>query len=92
MPRPYGAKTSISDIDLLRANNIRLFIKKNNITLNKIRVKLGIRNSSIYYFMQNKTNLVYWLCDIEKFLKEEYNYEIPTTNRNNPNQNIARCS
>lgn len=85
MPRTKGAKTSISDIDLFRANNIRLFIKKNNITLNKIRVKLGIRNSCIYYFMQNKTNLVYWLWDIEKFLKEEYNYDLPTPHSNNPN-------
>lgn len=85
MPRTYGAKTAISDFDLLRANKIRLFIKKNNITLNKIRVKLGIRNSCIYYFMQNKTNLVYWLCDIENFLKEEYNYDLPTSNSNNQN-------
>ena len=85
MPRTKGAKTSISDFDLLRANNIRLFIKKNNINLNKIRVKLGIRNSCIYYFMQNKTNLVYWLLDIEKFLKEEYNYDLPATHHNNTN-------
>jgi hypothetical protein len=83
MPRTKGAKQKILDFELQHANELRLFIKQNNINLNQLRKYLLIRNSIIYNFMAEKTNLETWLWDIEIILKKYYNYEIPTTNLHN---------
>ncbi len=83
MPRNYDAKQKTLDFELQHANELRLFIKQNNINLNQLRKYLLIRNSIIYNFMAEKTNLETWLWDIEIILKKYYNYEIPTTNLHN---------
>lgn len=85
MPRTYGAKQKTLDFELQHANELRLFIKQNNINLNQLRKYLLVRNSIIYNFMAEKTHLESWLWDIEIILRKYYNYDIPTTNSNNQN-------
>ena len=67
--RKIGSKQKISQKDIELANHIRWFIKENDINLNVLRSKLGMQNSSIYYFIKGKTNLVNWLPT----LKEVFN-------------------
>jgi len=67
--RKVGSKQQISQKEIELANHIRWFIKENDINLNVLRSKLGMQNSCIYYFMQEKTNLVNWLPT----LKEVFN-------------------
>ncbi len=85
MPRTYGAKQKTLDFELQHANELRLFIKQNNINLNQLRKYLLVRNSIIYNFMAEKTNLESWLWDVEIVLRKYYNYDLPTNNRNYPN-------
>ena len=66
--RPKGSKQIISNENIIRANNIRNYITENNINVTNLRTKLGIKNSCLYYFMQNKTQLESWLKEIEFIL------------------------
>jgi hypothetical protein len=67
--RKKGSIQKISQKDIELANHIRWFIKENDINLNVLRSQLGIKNSCIYYFMKEKTNLINWLPK----LKEVFN-------------------
>jgi hypothetical protein len=66
--RKKGYKNGITNEELELANELRFYIKNNNINLNLLRHKIDMRNSCIYYFMQEKTNLVSWLARIEEIL------------------------
>lgn len=68
--RKKGSKQKVSQKDIELANELRCFIKDNNLNLNIIRTKLGLRNSCIYYFMKEKTNLVSWLPRIKEILTQ----------------------
>ena len=50
--RTKGAKGKVDFNDLKLANDVRCYIKKNDINLNVLTHRLGMRNSCIYYFMQ----------------------------------------
>jgi hypothetical protein len=65
--RKKGSKEKISQKDIELANHIRWFIKENDINLNVLRSKLGIQNSSIYYFMKTP------LCILVQ-IKFKYSY------------------
>ena len=88
--RKKGSKQLISKENVNLANEIREFIKENNIPLSLIRSKLDMTNSSIYYFMQGRTHLESWLPIIEEILtlccgfKRNVN-DLSTTNHNDQN-------
>jgi hypothetical protein len=67
--RKLGSKQKVSQKEIQLANELRCFIKDNNLNLNVIRTKLGMRNSCIYYFMKEKTYLVAWLPQLEQLFK-----------------------